>query len=421
MYAIERGWTWAPVVQALGVTSQAAWKKHAVRRDQVPSVDQQALQPGGSVSLSRPAGHRPRQEAPDRPFLLRAGAMVAGCGPDDSASALETSTSAALGARSDDILGRLFRPGEPGCSAAVGIEGIVAWAGACGVADLATGTLLTPGSVFDIASVSKQFTAAAILMLAQAGKLKLTDPVATHLDGLPDWSNDVTIEQLIHHTSGIPDYIGLLLEVGYRLTDRTTQAQAVAALASTPDLRAQPGARFEYSNSNYLLLAEIAHTVSGKPLPELLRSNVFEPLHLDMTMDPLAQGPLTAISYTKDPAGDQWFVADSDWAQLGDGSIQTTPSQLVRWADNYRTGAVGGAQLLCDQTEAAVETEPGAGRYGAGIFISPDNTLSHVGVWGGFTTLFEVSADRTTSIAISCNTPDADIAGIATGLKDVWT
>lgn len=362
-------------------------------------------------------GHRPRPV----PFLRCASAMVAGCGPDGRTSAPETPTSTALGARSGDILVRLLRPGEPGCSAAVGIKGAVAWAGARGVADLATGSPLTPGSVFDIASVSKQFTAAAILMLAQTGKLKLTDTVATHLDGLPDWSNDVTIAQLIHHTSGIPDYIGLLLAAGYRLTDHTTQAQAVAALASTPDLRAQPGARFEYSNSNYLLLAEIAHTVSGEPLPELLRSNIFEPLHLDMTMDPLAQGPLTAISYAKDPAGDQWLVADSDWGQIGDGSIQTTPSQLVRWADNYRTGAVGGAQLLRDQTEPAVETVPGAGRYGAGIAINSDNTLGHEGGWGGFTTWFWISADRTTSIAVSCNTPDADIAGIAAGLKDVWT
>ncbi len=350
--------------------------------------------------------------------LLTAAMMVAaaGCG-----TSVGTVASATPGTRSDDVLGRHLSADEPGCSAAVGNEGTVVWAGAHGLADLAARRPLTPGSVFDIASVSKQFTATAILLLAQRGKLGLTDTVANYLDGLPGWSGKVTIAQLIHHTSGIPDYTGLLLAAGHSLTEPTTQAQAIQALADTPDLAAKPGAGFAYSNSNYLLLAEIVHAVTGETLPEFVRSTIFEPLNLDMVLDPLAQGSLTAISYTKDRVSDKWIIADSNWAQIGDGAIQTTPSQLVRWADNYRTGAVGGTRLLRDQTDEAVETSPGMGRYGAGIAINPDNTLSHNGAWGGFATLFGISADRRTAIAVSCNTPEADIAGIAVALTSIWT
>ena len=141
-------------------------------------------------------GHRARL----LPLLIAAMmAAAAGCG-----SSAGISASATPGTRSDDVLGRNLRPDEPGCSAAVGIEGTVAWAGAHGIADRAARRPLTPGSVFDIASVSKQFTAAAILLLAQSGKLGLTDTVATYLDGLPGWSGKVTIAQLIHHTSRSP-------------------------------------------------------------------------------------------------------------------------------------------------------------------------------------------------------------------------
>jgi len=345
---------------------------------------------------------------------------VAGCSSDTvSSPPSPTPTTTTPSTRSDDVLARLLRAEEPGCSAAVGVAGTVAWAGARGVADLTTKRPLTPGSVFDIASVSKQFTAAAILLLAQSGKLKLTDPLAAYLSGLPGWSHQVTITQLVHHTSGIPDYTRLLLAAGFSLTERTTQAQAIRALADAPALGAKPGTRFEYSNSNYVLLAEVVRAASGTPLPDFLRSNIFEPLHLDMRMDPLAKGPLVATSYSKD--GGEWRVADAAWTQLGDGSVHATASQLVRWADNYRTGAVGGRQLLRGQTEQAVATVPGGGRYGAGIAINPDNTLSHEGAWGGFTTLFGVSADRRTSIAVSCNTPAADIGAIATALQRIWT
>ncbi|BBX04742.1 hypothetical protein BST36_08285 [Mycolicibacterium moriokaense] len=325
-----------------------------------------------------------------------------------------------LAANSQSVLDGAVKEDEPGCSAAVGIEGDVVWSGARGLADLETGAELTTDSVFDIASVSKQFTATAALLLADDGKLSLDDTLASHVPGLPEWAETVTVEQLMHQTSGIPDYIGLLEDAGYDYTDRTTQEQAVEALAKVPELQFEPGSQFDYSNSNYLLLADIVQQASGQPLPAFLSAHVFKPLDLAMTMDPRVL-PDSAQPYEYDDSTGDYTLAVTAWEQVGDGAVQTTPSQLVRWADNYRTGKVGGPELLEAQTAGAVKTDPdGDERYGAGLFVLPNGELYHDGSWSGSVTAFHVSPDRRTSIAVSCNTGNQDPEAIAEELSNLW-
>ena len=337
-------------------------------------------------------------------------AATAAYAPDESA------------ARSQDVLDGAINRDEPGCSAAVGIDGDVVWKGSRGLADLHTGAEITDATVFDIASVSKQFTATAILLLAESGKLSLDDTLASHVPGLPAWADTVTVEQVMHQTSGIPDYIGLLEDAGYQYSDRTTQEQALQMLADVQDLEFEPGDQFEYSNSNYLLLADIVQRVSGQPLPAYLRAEVFKPLGLAMVMDAGNSIPGKALSYEFDEDNSEYTVSDSAWEQVGDGGVQTTPSQLVRWADNYRTGKLGGQRLLDAQVEGAVDTGSGDGdRYGAGIFVNPDGTLDHDGSWAGFVSSFHISADRRTSIAVTCNTDTQDPTAIADELGNIWT
>lgn len=375
-----------------------------------------------------------RNIVPDKQIplrLLAVALLLTACGGQHTTTTHATTTSTATTTQtpsakargSQDVLNGAVKDGEPGCSAAVGIEGKVAWTGVRGLANLAAGTPITTDTVFDIASVSKQFTATAILLLVEAGKLTLDDALSQYVSDLPAWSNKVTIAQLMHHTSGIPDYVGLLQEQGYQFTDRTTQAQALQALAGAPELVFKPGAHYEYSNSNYLLLGEIVHRVSGQSLPDYLSAQIFQPLGLAMVLDPVARIPNKALSYTKGDAGNQggYQVADSPWEQVGDGGIQTTPSQLVRWADNYRTGKVGGPKLLDAQLAGAVETEPGGGdRYGAGIISLANGMLDHDGSWAGFLTAFRISSDRRTSVAISCNVDKQDPEAMADALGRIW-
>lgn len=320
-------------------------------------------------------------------------------------------------ARGDLVLSVRLTPDEPGCSAAVGVDGQVVWTGARGVADVASGTPINADTVFDIASVSKQFTATAMLLLAGEGALSIEDRLAMRVPGMPAWAGQVTIGQLTHHTSGIPDYIQVMAEQGHSLQEPATQADAVRVIAGIPRLRFQPGAKFEYSNSNYLLLAEVVRHVSGMPLPDFLRQRVFGPLGLAMVLAPVERIANKATSYNG--AGPQG--AESPWEMVGDGGVQSTPSDLVRWADNYRTGKVGGPTLLAAQLADPVESDAGAGlAYAAGIVVAKDGALSHEGSWLGYQTSFEITPDRHTAIAVACNTSSLQPRAMVEQLRGIW-
>jgi CubicO group peptidase (beta-lactamase class C family) len=208
-------------------------------------------------------------------------------------------------------LGPAIFADQPGCSGAVGVEGDVVWTGARGIANLESGARLSEDTIFDIGKVANQLTATAVFLLAEEGELRLDDPVSAYLDGLPDWADEITVSNLVHHTSGLPDYVELLMDEGFERHDATTQEQAVRALTTTADLQFASGSRFRYSGSDYLLLAEIVHAATGSTLPLILTQRVFEPLELDMTMDLSGHLPDKAVSYRRVVGGS---YEDADWA-----------------------------------------------------------------------------------------------------------
>ena len=326
--------------------------------------------------------------------------------------------------RSDELLADSLEPDQPGCSAAVGIAGEVMWAGARGTADLTDGRPIQTSTTFDIASVSKQFTATAMLLLAADGRLDLDDPLSRWVSGLPGWADVVTLTQLVHHVSGIPDYTSGL---GAAFTDRTTQQDAIDYAAAIEDLPSAPGEKFSYSNTNYVLLAEVVARASGRPLPDFARTEIFDPLGLAMVFDPEGASPdatdrTSPRGYTGDPASGKWDPAGSRWGQVGDGSVQTTPSELVRWADEYRAGRLAGT-LQEARYDGAVDVG-GGDRYAAGIVERRDGSLWHGGGWAGFLSDFWVSPDRSTAVAVTCNGdggPWAAIGTLAPALQDEWS
>ncbi|MFJ3927466.1 serine hydrolase domain-containing protein [Streptomyces sp. NPDC090022] len=168
--------------------------------------------------------------------------------------------------------------------------------GGAGKADLAAGRAITPATVFDIASNSRQFTADAILLLAGRHRLALDDPLSAHLDRPPAWTRNVTPADLMHHTSGIPDYEELLHAKGVELTDPAGQQDAVKAILATRP--ADPsGRRFSYSHSNYVLRAHAVERVSGKPFATFVQQEFFDPLRRRMALAPAADVPGKARSY----------------------------------------------------------------------------------------------------------------------------
>jgi CubicO group peptidase (beta-lactamase class C family) len=326
--------------------------------------------------------------------------MTSGEDSGDAAAA-EFTRSVFAGLRGDD----------PGCTVAVGRGGAVVFAEAYGAARLDPFEPMTVDTVVDIGSVSKQFTATAILLLAERGAVDLDAPLSTYLPDLPAWASRPTVAQMIHHESGIPDYIDLLVERGFDVTGTSpTIADALAALGDVVDLRFTPGARWEYSNSNYFLLSQVVLAVTGDDLGSFLATEVFGPLGLDMVMDPTAAIEDKAVSY--EDAGGKWKVADSRWTvTIGAGSVQTTPSQLVAWAAQYWAPTIGATTIDTERFEGAVDAGRGM-RYGAGI-IELDGggdvgrMVWHNGSWGGFVTIFAVAPEHRVAVAVICTSPSS--------------
>jgi CubicO group peptidase (beta-lactamase class C family) len=309
---------------------------------------------------------------------------------------------------SDAALERLVDSQRPGCSAAVAVDGVVLWAGARGLADLGTAAPLTTDTRFNMASVSKQFTATAILMLEREGLVSLDDVISTYVDGLPAWGQTTTLDQLLHHTSHIRDFWKRLQGDGIGFGDYVSHEDIVLAIARMRTL--EPGSGYLYSNANYVLLAEVVRRVTGDTLPVFLEDRVFGPLDLDMEVSPNLKAPDVAVSYD-----DNDHRQDSGWSAYGYSEIFSTPTELARWADQYRAGTIVSARFATD----AVDMPDGA-RYAAGIEIRADDSLRHDGRLGGHITTFQISPDRETALVVMCNGHTAPRFPVAEALREIW-
>ncbi len=346
--------------------------------------------------------------------------LLAACAspsPAPTSTPVAVVTSAAPDERiapSDALLARMFDPAQPGCSAAVGVHGAVVWAGAVGTADLSTGAPLTTATRFDIASLTKQFTATAILMLQREGALSLGDPIGNYVPGLPSTVRSITLDALMHHTSRIPDYWIKLEDWGYGFTTPATQADAVRAIAAVS--RLDKGSGYLYSNSNYILLAEVITAVTGVPYAQYLDDTIFTPLGLEIAIDPVLQAPDIAVGYD-----DALEPTRNAWAFYGAFGSFTTPTELARWGDQYRDGGLVQNDFVAGAVDSGKPGEATEGRvYAAGMNINPDGSLRHDGRLGGFISAIKISPDRETTVVVMCNAHLADRAGLVDALWKIW-
>jgi CubicO group peptidase (beta-lactamase class C family) len=337
-------------------------------------------------------------------------------GAEQDAASIQTLAKQA--AASDAVLAALVADDAPGCSAALGRPGEPLWAGARGLADPAAGTPLSTATRFEVASVAKQFTAALVLALARDGLLRLDNPISAHVAGLPAWGRTVTIEELLHHTARLPDFWIELEAEGIGFSDPADQQTVLAAIRRVD--APLDGSGYAYANSHYVLLAAAVEGETGEPFAAAMQSRVLGPLGIAATVEPAAAAPDIAVGH--EVGGVRLTAA---WAVAGPVGIVTTPTELVRWAAQFEPGG-----LLADATVDTVDASAGATdspdddrpgeRYGAGIRIAADGTLFHAGRWGGSVSVFEVSADRTLAIAVTCNQRDAPRFELADALTEIW-
>ena len=268
-----------------------------------------------------------------------------------SALALSTIIALAAGDPTDQaiagVMNPAVKPGEPGCTVGVLQGGALTHAGAFGMADIGRGKPLDSHAVFNLASVSKQFTAFALLLLEQQGKLKLDDPVVKYLPELSGSAQGVTLAHLVHHTGGLRDYIEILYMKGRGDADGTTIDEAVRLLARQTAPNEKPGVEFDYSNTGYFLLGVVIARVSGQSLAEFSRQQIFEPLGMKNTsIIDRYPAPIPALARGYAAKGTGFRIDETGWEQVGDGQVHSDLHDLALWDENFYTGKVGGRELV---------------------------------------------------------------------------
>jgi CubicO group peptidase (beta-lactamase class C family) len=310
--------------------------------------------------------------------------------------------------RVDRVFAPWDRASSPGCALAVLRSGSVLYTKGYGSANLELNVPITPHTVFDIGSVSKQFTAMSVLLLAQDGRLSLDDDIHKFIPELPPYEAPITVRNMLHHQSGLKSYTDMLDLAGVPEIDQTTDADALALIARQTTLNFPPGRQYLYSDTNYFLLALVVQRVSGESLREFARRRIFEPLKMTSTHyhdNHRMIVPHRATGYA--PGRDGGFDIDmSNFEELGDGSVMTTVEDLARWDRNFYAPAVGGKSAIDQLQEIGVRSDGSKTPYAMGLILDRYRGLArvqHTGEWVGYRSSFIRFPQQELSVIVLCN------------------
>ncbi|WP_461109985.1 serine hydrolase domain-containing protein [Spirosoma koreense] len=302
----------------------------------------------------------------------------------------------------------------PGCQLAISRNGQLLISKAWGMADLERQVPLSTTSIIEVGSVSKQFTAAAILLLAQQGRIALTDNVRKYIPELPDYGDPITLGQMMHHTSGLRDWGAIALLTGWpRGRTFYSNNDALEIIARQKQLNHKPNQEFLYSNSNYNLFAILVERVSGLSLAAFTKKYIFEPAGMTHTQwrdDPNRLIANRAIAYiTSDNfKADSTFKIDmpNEYA-YGNGGLLTTAEDLIKWNNFYLQGRLGTSSLLAQQLQTKPLANGAMNPYAAGLFISTVlgwSNVSHSGTTASYCAYLEAFPQLNLSVAVISNT-----------------
>jgi CubicO group peptidase (beta-lactamase class C family) len=307
----------------------------------------------------------------------------------------------------DGIIAPLATPGSPGCAVAAAEKGKRIATAAFGQADLEHGVRNSPDSVFEAGSVSKQFTAAAILLLAKDGKIALNDDVRKYLPELPDYGTPIRINHLLSHTSGLRDWGQVALIGGWERSTRAyDNVDVLHIVARQKALNYKPGDEYSYTNSGYNLMALIVERVSGQSLATFTKARLFGPLgmyHTQWRDDFRRVVSNHAIAY--DRTGSDWKEARPFEDAYANGGLLTTVGDLLIWNQALSTGRLGAGIAEAMQEKAALN-DGRHSAYARGLTVGRYRgveSFSHSGATGGYRAWLERLTANGLSIAVLCN------------------
>jgi CubicO group peptidase (beta-lactamase class C family) len=322
-----------------------------------------------------------------------------------------------------DVIAKAYVAPGPGCAVAVSLNGDTVFEKAYGLAEIEHNVPNTPHTIFESGSVAKQFTAAALVLLEQEGKLKLEDPVRKYIPELPDYGVPLTIRQLLNHTAGIRDWGSVMSLTGAGRGDRViTQALALDVITHQRGLDFTPGSEYSYSNSGYNLAATIVERVSKQTFADFSAERLFKPLGMaDSAVrdDYRRLVPRRAQAYSRQGTG-PWRLDMPFMNVYGNGGILTTVGDWIKWNAMLDSRSLGTALVDAMETQGVLND----GRkivYALGLEVGTYKgvkVVSHGGATAGYQTYLARYPEKRVSVAVMCNGPSPSATAITTAMAD---
>ena len=311
----------------------------------------------------------------------------------------------------------------PGAAVAVAQNGAVVFENGYGSANLEYGVPISPDTVFDIASVSKQFAGLALAILAVEGAVDLDADIRDYLPEM-DFGSTVTARHLLHHTSGVRDWCATLAIAGWSMDDVISMGHILGMARTQRSLNFPPGAEYCYSNTGYNLLTEIVARVSGRSFREWTDTRFFQPLGMTNTRfhdDHQEIIPNRCVAYGWDGEKNVHNIPNHLMA-LGSSSLYTSVRDLTKWAINFETGVVGGEAFDLMHSTTSLN-DGGVNRYAFGVLVDEWRGVKRVqpsGGWAGFSTHLARFPDERLAVIVLCNQSHHGAGGLTYKIAEMF-
>lgn len=326
----------------------------------------------------------------------------------------------------DRLFAAFDRPGSPGCSVGVVRNGRFVYRKSFGYASLELGVPLTPQSVFYVGSVSKQFTAASVVLAAEQNYLSLDDDVRKYIPELPDYGHPVTLRQMLHQTSGFRDFFDLVALSGGNPGQIGSPSDILKLIVRQKELNNVPGAEWNYSNSNYFLLAEVVQRATKKSLAQFAAENIFQPLGMKHTLffdDNTLVVRNRVAAY--DPGKNGNFLVDwsTTYELVGGGGLMSSVDDLLQWDQNFTTNKLGKGTLVQQLQSHGVLNNGNQINYAMGLTRGEYRSLptaEHSGANFGYRSEYLRFPQQRFSAIVLCNLSTAGPIGLAHKIADLY-
>ena len=326
----------------------------------------------------------------------------------------------------NQLFAKFARRGSPGCSVGAIRDGNFVYKSSFGDASLELGVPLTPASIFYLASISKQFTAASIVLAAEQGRLSLDDDVRKYLPELPDYGQPITLRQMLHQTSGFRDFLDLVFISGRNAADLASSPDILKLIARQKGLNNVPGGEWVYSNSNYFLLGEVIRRAAGKSLHEFAVENIFHPLGMTHTLfydDNKRVVPNRVAAYDPGEKGDFLVDWSTSYDIVGGGGLLSSVDDLLLWDQNFYVDKLGNGTLPRELQSHGVLNNGNHIDYALGLSLGDYRGLpivEHNGALFGYSAAFLRFPQQKFSAIVLCNVSNANPETLARKIADLY-